>query len=147
MKRFRFPADSLLGIRRNALQGLEGALAAAEAQLAEALRRAQDLERQSCAARESIERGKSLRGADLRLAAAASEAMLLQARASYAAAAALERDAAEARRKVLRARREVETLERLREKSLSEWRHAVQLEEEALAGELFLVRLPRGDNQ
>ena len=147
MKRFRFPADSLLGIRRHALQGLEGALAAIEARRAEALRRAQDFELQSRSARESIEGGKLLRGADVRLAAAVSETMLLQACASHAAAAALERDAAAARRKVLRARRAVETLERLREKSLSEWRHAARLEEEALAGELFLARLPRRDNQ
>jgi hypothetical protein len=44
------------------------------------------------------------------------------------------------RRDALAVRREVETLESMRERSLAEWRRGVDREEEALAAELYLAR-------
>jgi flagellar export protein FliJ len=146
MKRFRFPLDALLALRRRKLQGREAALAKLQARRAETLERAGKLERQSAATRASLDSGAPLQGANLRLASAACEAMLLGARAGRQAAARLQPEINEARRGVLETRREVETLDRMRERSLDEWRRAADREQEAIAAELFLARFSKGDN-
>ena len=147
MKRFRFAPEALLSLRRHMMRQMEAALADVETRRAGASRDAEDLEKRSFEARRSIDVGGLVRGSDLQRAAVASEAMLLRAADLHRSARALERDATAARRKVLRARRDVETLEKLRERSLAEWRRNAQRQEEALAAELFLARMARRDNQ
>jgi flagellar export protein FliJ len=147
MKRFRFPLEAALRLRRRKVEAAEAALAEIEARRTAALRKAVELETQSAAVRESIGNRGALRGSDLRLADGASQGLLLQARFSRETARRLDRDAAAARKALVQARREVETLERLRERALQEWRQAAGREEEALAAELFLARFAKRDNQ
>ena len=147
MKRFRFPLEAALGLRRRKLEAAEAALAAVEARRAAALDQALSLETKSAAIRDSIGKAGPLRGLDVRQADSASQDLLLQAKLRRGDAARLEREAAEARKAVLAARREAEALERLREQALQQWRAAAGREEEALAAELFLARFPNRDNQ
>lgn len=52
----------------------------------------------------------------------------------------LEAQADEQRQRVVRARRDAELLERLKQKALEEWRAASQKEQESFAAELYLAR-------
>ncbi|MEZ5399055.1 MAG: hypothetical protein R2729_05250 [Bryobacteraceae bacterium] len=52
----------------------------------------------------------------------------------------LERAAAEQRAELVRARQRSEVLETVRDKSFAEWRAAVDREQESLAGELYLAK-------
>jgi flagellar export protein FliJ len=141
MKRFRFPLDTLLALRRRKLEKHEAELAALQRRHAAYLQTAADLERRSAEARASIPAQASIRGADLRLIDASSQAMLEQAQASRESAGLLARDLAQARQAVLSARRNAEALEKLREQGLEQWRRAAAREEEALAAELYLARM------
>ena len=143
MKRFRFPLETLLTLRRRKLETLEAELGALQRRRQASLEHAAALEQKSVEARESIGAEGAIRGADLRLIDASSQAMLKQAEASREVARRLERELAEGRTAVLQARREAEALEKLRERSLGHWRRAAAHEEEALAAELYLARRRR----
>lgn len=140
MKRFRFPLDALLALRRRKLEKFDAELAALEQRKAASLRRAAELERRSAETRASVQVAARIRGSDLRRIDASAQAMLQQAAESRQAANNLERELAKARQALLHARREVETLDNLRERGLQEWRRAADREDEALAAELYLAR-------
>ena len=143
MKRFRFPLEALLAIRQRKLGKLEAEVGALQRKRMETLESAAALEQRSAEARESIGGQHVMRGADLRLIDASSQAMLEQAHASREQARRLEHELVEGRKAVLQARRDAEMLEKLRERDLEEWRREVDREEEALASELHLARRTR----
>lgn len=143
MKRFQFRLDALLALRRRKLEKLEAELAALERRKAASLRRAAELERSSAETRASVQAAGRISGAELRRIDASAQAMLQQARESRQAADNLGREVAKSGKALLHARREVDTLDNLRERSLGEWRRANEREEEALAAELYLARRGR----
>ena len=145
MKRFRFAPDALLALRRRTLEKHEAELAGLQARREAAFQRAAELERQSERARAAVQEAPRLRGADLRLADASAQALLQASDQARGGAQALDADLARARQVVLQARRNVEVLEALRERSLAEWRRAADKEEETLAAELYLARRSRPD--
>jgi flagellar export protein FliJ len=147
MRRFQFPLEAALKLRRRNVEGAEAALAQIEGRRMAAIRQAAALEAESAAVRESIGRTHILRGVDLHRADATSRALLVQARAAHQAARNLDGEMHKARAALLHARRDAETLERLREQCLREWRQAAGREEEAVAAELFLARFAKRDNE
>lgn len=147
MKRFQFPLEAALKLRRRRVESAEAALAQIEGRRTAALRQAAAFEAQSAAVRESVGAVLILRGVDLRRAEAASQGLLVQAQSARQATRSMDGDLDRARAALLHARREAEALERLREQTLREWRLAAGREEEALAAELFLARFAKRDNQ
>lgn len=140
MKKFRFPLDRLLNYRRALLAAEQARL---EKMLAEqrALReRRAALEREDGAIRENLRRLPELTSAELEAAALfrryaeAETVRLLSAEGELASRLERQREA------LLSARREVEVLERLREKKRGEWRRELDREMEAQVAELVVAR-------
>lgn len=140
MKKFRFPLDRLLNYRHSRLAAEQAQL---ERLLAEQMRIEQAraaLEREDRLIRESIQRAAVLTSEQLAAVAAfrrfaASEGLRLASEA----AAAVSRVAAQ-REAVLSARREVEVLEKLREKRQEAWRRELDQETERQTAELVVAR-------
>lgn len=140
MKKFRFPLQKLLNYRHSQLAGEQARLERLLAEQADLEQRRAALEREERMASESLRRLPVLTADQLSAAAAfrryaASEAARLGAEICAAAGrVAAQREA------VLSARREVEVLEKLRERRLHDWRREVDQETERQTAELVVAR-------
>jgi flagellar export protein FliJ len=140
MKKFRFPLERLLNYRRSRLAGEQARLEKLLAEQAGLEQRRAALEREERMVNESLRRLPVISSEQLAAIAsfrrfAASEAVRLAAEIHAAAGrVAAQRDA------VLSARREVEVLEKLRERRLHDWRREVDQETERQTAELVVAR-------
>jgi flagellar FliJ protein len=144
MKKFRFPLDRLLNYRRAQLAAERAKLERILAEQRALRERRAALEREDSAIRENLRRLPELTSAELEAAAAfrryaeAESVRLLSAEGELASR--LERQ----RQTVLAARREVEVLERLREKKREDWRRELDREMEAQVADLVVARWRSG---
>lgn len=143
MKKFRFPLEKLLNYRRGRLASEQARLERLLAEQAALQRRRAALEREERLVMESLRRLRVLTSEDLSSAAgfrryAAAEAVRLLSEAGELASRIEARKNA-----VLAARREVEVLERLREKRLQDWRSEIDRETERQVAELVVARWSR----
>lgn len=144
MKKFRFPLDRLLNYRRSRLTAEQARLDRLLADQANIARSREALEREERIVNESLRALPVISSDQLRAVAAfrrfaADEALRLAAEA----AAAASRVAAQ-REAVLSARREVEVLEKLRERRLHDWRRELDQEMERQTAELVVARWAMG---
>lgn len=140
MKKFRFPLERLLNYRRSRLAGEQARLEKLLAEQAGLEQRRAALEREERMVNESLRRLPVISSEQLSAIAsfrrfAASEAVRLSAEIHAAAGrVAAQREA------VLSARREVEVIEKLRERRLHDWRREVDQETERQTAELVVAR-------
>lgn len=140
MKKFRFPLQKLLNYRRSQLAGEQARLERLLAEQAGLEQRRAALEREERIASDSLRRLPVLTADQLSAVAAfrryaSSEAARLDSEICAAAGrVAAQREA------VLSARREVEVLEKLRERRLHDWRREVDQETERQTAELVVAR-------
>ncbi len=143
MKKFRFPLDRLLNYRRGRLSEQQAALERLLAGKASLEARRATLEREERLVMESLRRmpvlgAETLAAADrFRRFAALESARLLEEACQFASRIETQRAA------VAEAYREVEVLERLREKRLNAWRQEVDRETERQVAELVVARWSR----
>jgi len=144
MKKFRFPLQRLLHYRRSRLAGEQALLERLMAEQAALEHRRAALEREERMVNESIRRlpvldsGQLEAVAAFRRFAAAEAVRLAEEAASASARIASQREA------VLSARREVEVLEKLRERRLRDWRLELDREMEKQTAELVVARWSLG---
>ena len=141
MRRFRFGPEALLAMRQRKLGKLEAEVEALQRKRIETLETAAALDRGGARRRESRSAGDrrcAVRtcGSSMRLR----EPCWSRRRPLVSRARRLKLELMEGKRAVLEARREVEALEKLRERSLKAWRRKAEREEEALASEIYLAR-------
>lgn len=140
MKKFRFPLERLLNYRRAQLAAEQAKLEKILAEQRALRERRAALEREDRAIRENLRRLPELASAELEAAAmfrryAETETVrLLSAEGELASRLERQREA------VLCARREVEVLERLRERKREDWRRELDREMEAQVAELVIAR-------
>lgn len=144
MKKFRFPLERLLNYRRSRLAAEQARLEHLLAEMVGFEQQRAALEREERLVSESLRTLPVLSSDQLTAVAAfrrfaAEEAVRLAAEA----AAAASRVAAQ-RESVLSARREVEVLEKLRERRLHEWRRELDQEMERRTAELVIARWATG---
>ncbi len=143
MKKFRFPLEKLLNYRRGRLSAEQARLERLLAEQAAVERRRAALEREERLVMESLRRLPVLFSSDLAAAegfrrfAAAECVRLLSEAGMLASRIEAQKNA------VLSARREVEILERLREKRLHDWRAEIDKEMEQQVAELVVARWSR----
>ena len=140
MKKFRFPLQRLLNYRRSRLAGEQAVLERLRAEQAALQQRRTALEREERMVNESIRRlpvldsGQLAAVAAFRRFAAAEAVRLAEAASAASARVSAQREA------VLSARREVEVLEKLRERRLHDWRLELDQEMEKQTAELVVAR-------
>ncbi len=144
MKKFRFPLERLLNYRRSRLAAEQARLERLLAELAGLEQQRAALEREERMVSDSLRCLPELTSDQLAAVAAfrrfaAQEAVRLAEEATAAAS----RVAAQ-RESVLSARREVEVLEKLRERRLHDWRREVDQETERQTAELVVARWAMG---
>lgn len=143
MKKFRFPLEKLLNYRRGRLSAEQARLERLLAEQAAIERRRAALEREERLVMESLRRLPVLFSSDLAAAegfrrfAAAECVRLLSEAGMLASRIEAQKNA------VLSARREVEILERLREKRLHDWRAEIDKEMEQQVAGLVVARWSR----
>ncbi len=143
MKKFRFPLDRLLNYRRSRLSEQQAALDRLLAGKTALEARRAALEREERLVMDALRRmpvlgAENLLAADgFRRFAALESARLLEEIRQFASRIEAQRAA------VVEARREVEVLERLREKRLNAWRQEVDRETEQQIAELVIARWRR----
>lgn len=140
MKRFRFPLERLLNYRRSRLAAEQARLDRLIAEQTSIERSRAALEREERLASESL-RALPVLSSDHLAAVAAFRRFAAEevVRLAAEAAAAASRVAAQ-RESVLSARREVEVLEKLRERRLHDWRRELDQETERQTAELVVAR-------
>lgn len=144
MKKFRFPLERLLELKRRELEAVEGEIQRLEAREASSRRRAASLESDGAEVRSDLSKRSEQTGADLRTRHEWMETLGREAVAAIRAAQLLDGQAAPLRTKAVELRREVKLIEELRAKRLQKYEYERSREEEALATELFLARHGRG---
>jgi flagellar export protein FliJ len=143
MKKFRFPLERLLNYRRGRLAAEQARLERLVAEQAALERRRAALEHEERFVMESLRRLPVITASDLNAAegfrrfAAAECVRLLSEAGMLASRIEAQKNA------VLSARREVEILERLREKRLHDWRSEVDKDMEQQVAELVVARWRR----
>lgn len=140
MKKFRFPLERLLNYRRARLADEQARLERILAEQRALRERRAALEREDRTIREILRRMPVLTSAELEAAAAfrlyaeAELVRLISAEGELASRLERQREA------LLSARREVEVLERLREKKREDWRRELDREMETQVAELVIAR-------
>lgn len=140
MKKFRFPLQHLLNYRRARLAAEQAKLEKILAEQRSLEQRRAALEQEDRAIRENLRRLPELSSAEIEAAAAfrryaeAEAVRLLSAEGELASRLERQREA------LLAARREVEVLERLRERKREDWRRELDREMEAQVAELVVAR-------
>ena len=140
MKRFSFRPQSLLDWKRRQAETLEAEIARLRARKALSLARSAELLAESDQSRKTAVAGPRLNALALQAGAGWSEHLVAQSRAAAEAARRLEVDARRLLAELAKARREVDGLERLRERKKREWAREADREAETLATELYLSR-------
>lgn len=143
MKRFQFRPQVLLDWKRRKLDELEAYIGQLAARRASSEDRAARTKREAAAIREAAVSGGRIEVSDLRAAAAWAARLDADSVAAQEAARRLALQSEDALARRVDLRREVEGLERLRERALAEHRRAEDVAEEATATELFLARRRR----
>lgn len=140
MKKFRFPLERLLNYRRSRLAAEQARLDRLLADLAGIEQARSSLEREERMVSESIRSLPVLASGQLAAVAAFRRFAAAEAeRLAGEAAAAASRVAAQ-RESVLSARKEVEALEKLRQRRMQDWRREVDEEMERQTAELVVAR-------
>ncbi|MCS7044457.1 MAG: hypothetical protein NZR01_16860 [Bryobacteraceae bacterium] len=140
MKKFRFPLDRLLNYRRARLAAEQAKLEKILAEQRALRERRAALEREDRMIRESLLHLPVLTSVELEAAAAfrrfaeAETVRLLSAEGELASRLERQREA------LVAARREVEVLERLRERKREDWRRELDREMETQVAELVIAR-------
>jgi len=143
VKRFRFRPQILLDRKRRKLEELEAYIAQTAARRASSEARAKAAKKNAAAIREAAVRQDQIDVGDLRAAAAWATRLDEDSAAAKEAARRLALQSEDALARRLDLRREVEGLERLRERALAGYRRAEEIEEDRTATELFLARRRR----
>ncbi len=140
MKKFRFPLERLLNYRRSRLAAEQARLDRLLAELTGIERARSSLEREERMVSESIRRLPVLSSDQLAAVAAFRRFAAAEAQRLAAEAAAAASRVAAQRESVLSARREVEVLEKLRERRMRDWRREMDQEMERQTAELVVAR-------
>lgn len=143
MKKFRFPLEKLLHYRRGRLSAEKARLAQLIAEQAALERSRAALEREERLIMESLRRLPVLSASDLAAADGFRRFATAECARLLSEAGLLASRIEAQRRAVLSARREVEILERLREKRLQDWRAELDKEMEQQVAELVGARWGR----
>lgn len=140
MKRFRFRLQALLDLKRRRLEELEAHIARIESRRASSNARAARAKQEAAELRAEVVQGERIDVRELRAVAAWATHLDDDAQAAVEAARRLGYEAQDALARRISLQREVDALEKLRDRALAEHRRAQDLEEEAVATELFLAR-------
>lgn len=147
MKKYRFRLQRLLDLRQRTLDAAEVDLARVLAEASAFDQRAAALDQEARAMAERSAGKTSWPAKEMAAAEVWREAVVRQRRTVLASGQACRARILGLRKKVQAARVGVRVLESLDERRRSEWRNEIDLQEEALASELFLARWNRSKSK